>query len=192
MFAYSAKKYRAKSIPEYSVWNPATNSASASAKSYGARLVSARIKIKNMKTKGTNKKTNQLLEYCAITILCKLKLPDTKRTTKNKKPKDNSYDITWEVARKAPTNEYCDRLDHPPNITPYTFNEEIANIKNKPREKSDITTPLKNGIADHKHIDITKENTGAKKNKTPLLLRTKIISLVNSFIPSDMGCSIPQ
>jgi len=43
MFEYSPKKKRANPIAEYSVKYPATNSASASGKSKGARLVSARI-----------------------------------------------------------------------------------------------------------------------------------------------------
>jgi hypothetical protein len=38
---YSARKKNANFIPEYSVWNPAVNSDSASARSKGPRLVSA-------------------------------------------------------------------------------------------------------------------------------------------------------
>jgi len=51
---YSPKKNRAKPIEEYSILNPATSSASASGKSKGARLVSARIEIKKIRTKGSN------------------------------------------------------------------------------------------------------------------------------------------
>jgi Holliday junction resolvase RusA-like endonuclease len=47
IFAYSPKKKRAKPIDEYSTLNPATNSASASGKSKGARFVSAKQEIKN-------------------------------------------------------------------------------------------------------------------------------------------------
>src|ERR1035441_527727 len=46
MLAYSARKNSAKPIPEYSVWNPATMTDSSSAKSNGARLVSATPAIK--------------------------------------------------------------------------------------------------------------------------------------------------
>jgi hypothetical protein len=45
IFAYSPKKNRAKPIAEYSTLYPATNSASASGKSKGARLVSANIEM---------------------------------------------------------------------------------------------------------------------------------------------------
>ena len=47
MFAYSAIKKAAKDIDEYSVWNPATSSFSASGKSNGTRLVSAKAQIRN-------------------------------------------------------------------------------------------------------------------------------------------------
>jgi hypothetical protein len=41
MLMYSARKKNANFIPEYSVWNPATSSFSASGRSNGARFVSA-------------------------------------------------------------------------------------------------------------------------------------------------------
>lgn len=49
IFAYSAKKNNAKPIEEYSTLYPETNSASASGKSKGALLVSAKAEIKNNK-----------------------------------------------------------------------------------------------------------------------------------------------
>ena len=48
MFEYSPKKNKANPIAEYSVKYPATSSASASGKSKGARLVSARMETKNI------------------------------------------------------------------------------------------------------------------------------------------------
>ena len=48
MFTNSAKKKNANFIPEYSVWNPAVSSDSASAKSKGPLLVSAVPAIKKM------------------------------------------------------------------------------------------------------------------------------------------------
>lgn len=47
ILAYSAKKNKAKLIPEYSTLYPETNSASASGKSKGALFVSASAEIKN-------------------------------------------------------------------------------------------------------------------------------------------------
>ena len=48
MFAYSARKKSANRMPLYSVWNPPVNSCSASGRSNGARLVSARLPMKKM------------------------------------------------------------------------------------------------------------------------------------------------
>ena len=52
IFAYSAKKNRANKNPEYSTLYPATNSASASGKSNGARFVSARLAMKKITARG--------------------------------------------------------------------------------------------------------------------------------------------
>tara|TARA_B110001450_G_scaffold207241_1_gene197558 strand:+ start:15719 stop:15916 length:198 start_codon:yes stop_codon:yes gene_type:complete len=49
---YSARKKRAKPILAYSTLKPETSSDSASGKSKGARLVSARIETKNIKNNG--------------------------------------------------------------------------------------------------------------------------------------------
>lgn len=65
---YSPKKNIAKIIPEYSTLYPATISASASGKSKGALLVSAKTATQKMHIKGKNGKTNQTL-FCASTIL---------------------------------------------------------------------------------------------------------------------------
>ena len=48
IFAYSPNQNIAYIIPEYSVWYPATNSASASGKSKGGLFVSARAEIKKI------------------------------------------------------------------------------------------------------------------------------------------------
>jgi hypothetical protein len=51
---YSAKKNKAKPILEYSTLKPDTNSDSASGRSNGARFVSAKIEIKNIKNNEKN------------------------------------------------------------------------------------------------------------------------------------------
>jgi hypothetical protein len=63
ILAYSPKKKDANMNPEYSTLYPATNSASASGRSKGARFVSARIDTKNIKVKGSNGKTNQTTSF---------------------------------------------------------------------------------------------------------------------------------
>jgi len=48
---YSERKIKAKKAPEYSVLNPETSSDSASAKSKGARCLSARLQINQIRKK---------------------------------------------------------------------------------------------------------------------------------------------
>lgn len=52
---YSDKKIKQKDAPEYSVLKPETNSDSDSAKSKGARWVSAKVQISQMGKKNKNK-----------------------------------------------------------------------------------------------------------------------------------------
>jgi hypothetical protein len=69
---YSAKKNIANVIPAYSTLYPATISASASGKSNGALLVSAKTDIKKTTATGNKGTTNQTLS-CCFTISIKLK-----------------------------------------------------------------------------------------------------------------------
>ena len=59
IFAYSPNQNIAYIIPEYSVWYPATNSASASGKSNGGLFVSANAETKKIINIGNNGITNQ-------------------------------------------------------------------------------------------------------------------------------------
>lgn len=52
IFAYSARKNRAKGPPAYSTLNPETSSDSPSVRSKGARLVSARVEIYHIAANG--------------------------------------------------------------------------------------------------------------------------------------------
>src|SRR5690554_3392683 len=54
MFMYSAKKYHANLMDEYSVINPATSSPSASGRSNGKRLVSPTIEMRYRTKAGNN------------------------------------------------------------------------------------------------------------------------------------------
>lgn len=89
MLQYSPRKKNTKIIPECSVKNPATNSDSASGKSKGVRLVSAKAEIKNMINKGNNGTTNQTL-CCISIILIKLKVPVSRITAKTAELKISS------------------------------------------------------------------------------------------------------
>ena len=79
IFAYSPSQNIAYIIPEYSVWYPATSSASASGKSKGGLFVSAKADIKNTTNIGNKGTTNHNFS-CAKTISFKFKDP-THRST---------------------------------------------------------------------------------------------------------------
>ena len=69
MLAYSAKKKNTKILAECSVINPLTNSDSASARSNGARLVSATDPMKKIKNIGNKGTTNQIVFWASIFIV---------------------------------------------------------------------------------------------------------------------------
>lgn len=68
---YSAINNNANSPPPYSILNPDTSSDSPSAKSNGARLVSARAEINHIKVTGKMTKRYHIGVWA---LLCKLKL----------------------------------------------------------------------------------------------------------------------
>jgi hypothetical protein len=72
----------AKIIEEYSTLYPATNSASASGKSKGARFVSASIETKKIAAHGSNGAANHTVRFWARMISVKLEEP-AKRMTGN-------------------------------------------------------------------------------------------------------------
>ena len=61
MFTYSPSMKNANRIPEYSVWNPATSSDSASARSNGGRFVSASAQMKKITNAGNCGSTYQIV-----------------------------------------------------------------------------------------------------------------------------------
>src|SRR5258708_25547171 len=74
MLAYSPRKNRPKLMELYSTKKPATISDSPSARSNGARLVSARAEMKKMMNIGNSGTQNQTLD-CACTMAVRFRLP---------------------------------------------------------------------------------------------------------------------
>lgn len=74
IFAYSAKKKSTKPIAEYSTLKPETSSDSASGKSKGTRLVSAKADTKNSRNEG-KKGHQKKMVCCAKTIAVRLVEP---------------------------------------------------------------------------------------------------------------------
>ena len=68
IFAYSARKNRAKGPPAYSTLKPDTSSDSPSVKSKGARLVSARVEIYHIAARGHAGASNQILSWAVLNV----------------------------------------------------------------------------------------------------------------------------
>src|SRR5436190_19092478 len=92
MLAYSPRKNRPKVIAEYSVWKPATSSASDIGRSNGVRLVSASAETKKITNIGSSGSQNQFQNQpaCAITTWLRLSEPTQSSTVISTKPIDTS------------------------------------------------------------------------------------------------------
>ncbi len=101
MFAYSARKNSANRMPLYSVWKPPVSSCSASGRSNGARLVSARPPMKKITnaTGWMNAYQSRLL-YCALTMPTMLSVPDIRMTLTSVIVTAISYEISCADARR--------------------------------------------------------------------------------------------
>lgn len=68
MFAYSARKKRAKGPPAYSTLKPETSSDSPSVRSNGARFVSAKVEIYHIAASGQAGANNQMLSWAVLNV----------------------------------------------------------------------------------------------------------------------------
>lgn len=89
MFAYSAKKNKAKGPPAYSTLNPDTSSDSPSVKSNGVRLVSAKEEINHMVANGHAGAKNHMCS-CVMLKLSIIKLPVIRTKHSKIRPKETS------------------------------------------------------------------------------------------------------
>ena len=90
IWAYSARKKRAKVIDEYSTLYPETNSDSPSVRSNGALLVSAKHEIKNINAAGKSGKMNHVVCSWALIMLSKFIEPEHRITEIIIKPIETS------------------------------------------------------------------------------------------------------
>lgn len=74
MFAYSARKNRAKGPPAYSTLNPETSSDSPSVRSKGARFVSAKVEIYHIAASGQAGMISQIASWAMLKV-CSVKPP---------------------------------------------------------------------------------------------------------------------
>jgi len=68
IFAYSAKKNRAKGPPAYSTLKPETSSDSPSVRSNGARFVSARVEIYHIAARGQAGIISQMASWAMLKV----------------------------------------------------------------------------------------------------------------------------
>ena len=110
MFMYSAMKIKAKGVALYSTLNPDTISDSPSAKSKGARLVSARQVINQTKHTGNRKRQ---IKYLYLDIVFNSRTSFILSTQSRIRAIETSYEIVWAIARSLPRRAYFELDDHP-------------------------------------------------------------------------------
>jgi len=117
ILAYSAKKISAKPAEPYSILNPETNSDSPSAKSNGARLVSATQVTNHIREIGRIRKESQIFS-CISFNSKKLNVVNTNNGNNKIKAILISYEIVWAIARNLPNRAYLEFEAHPANSVP--------------------------------------------------------------------------
>lgn len=124
---YSAIKIMANFPPLYSVLNPDTSSDSPSAKSNGARFVSAKVVVNH------DRKTGKIATIRGAEeqrrILMNLNLFISKIALIKTKAIEISYEIVWAMPRSAPRRAYFLFEDHPAASVVYTESPEMARNK---------------------------------------------------------------
>lgn len=121
---YSAIKIRANLPPPYSTLNPDTSSDSPSAKSKGARLVSAkRVTNQAMNSGGiiTIRGTEWLIKG-----VVKLKDKSRDRAERSKRAMEISYEMVCAILRVVPKSAYLLLEDHPAINVGYTLRLDVA------------------------------------------------------------------
>lgn len=112
IFAYSARKNRAKGPPAYSTLKPETSSDSPSVRSKGARFVSARVEMYHIAANGQAGIISQIASWAMLKV-CRVKPPVKMMAFRRMSPRLTSYEMVWATARRAPIRAYLE-LDAQP------------------------------------------------------------------------------
>lgn len=185
ILAYSARNKRTNPPPPYSILNPETSSDSPSAKSKGARLVSAMILLIKIIHKGKN----MSIYVNPVFISVILNLDDKKTTNNTIKTNLTSYEIVCAIARIAPKKAYFLLEAQPDIITPNTFNDDKTKKIRIDMLLIFIAKDLGNIIQNI--IANPKANIGLTQYIILLDLYGVNISFVKSFTASEIGCKSP-
>ena len=106
------------------------------------------------------------------------------------KPRLTSYEMVWATARRAPINAYFEFDAHPDPRIEYTARLDNARIKRMLRFKS--ITGYGSGRGAHKVRASVSASIGARRKSRGEEVDGRTGSLMNSLIPSAIGCSRPQ
>src|SRR5580765_3487868 len=140
-FANSPRKKSPNFMLEYSVWKPATSSASASGRSKGARLVSANAVIMKVMNATGCANTNQRgigsgprcqKPCCAATMSTIESEPASSSTPIVESPIASSYEIICAAERRPPSRAYLLFEDQPASVIEYTPRLDIARNSSSP------------------------------------------------------------
>src|SRR2546428_3144046 len=119
MLGYSARKNSANRMPLYSVWKPPVSSCSASGRSNGARLVSARPPMKKIrKATGCTNAYHTRWLYCALTMPTMLSEPAMRITLTSVSVTATSYEMSCADARRLASSGYLLFDDQPARMIP--------------------------------------------------------------------------
>src|SRR5258706_8692753 len=191
MLASSPRKNSPHFMLEYSVWNPATSSASASGRSNGARLVSAKaVMMKMMKASGCW--TTNHTRSCAWTISTSDSDPASSRTPTVDRPIASSYEIIWAEERSPPSSAYLLFDDQPASVIAYTPMLDMARNSSRPTLMSVTVKAGPTGITENVTTAGIAASRAAKWNTTWLTPAGTNSSLKNSLSTSAMGCRSPK
>lgn len=124
---YSAINRRANGLLLYSILNPDTISDSPSAKSKGARLVSAKLVMNHIKAKGRNNRAGIVIWNEIIGL--NLRYLEGRRKVNRIRVILTSYEIVWATLRSLPRREYLELDVHPAARVGYT--ENLDTVKNR-------------------------------------------------------------
>jgi len=130
ILAYSAIKIKANAALLYSVLNPETNSDSPSAKSKGARFVSAKLVINHRINIGNN--ISITLEYIFMFIKFIFIKWWVIRQDNKISAIDTSYEIVWAILRSDPKRAYLEFEHHPAIKVEYTLRLDTHKKYNTP------------------------------------------------------------
>ena len=193
IFKYSPKKKKAKGKDAYSTLYPATNSASASGKSNGARFVSAKTLIMNITALGSiHIKLENPYAFWEWIMATKSVEADANIIGNIKIDKAISYDIIWIIDLIEPIKANLLVLENPDKNSEYTFIDEKTKTHNKEYSDWNIDPYKDNGITDH--IIILKNRTII--GEIIKEIRKDWLGIINflksNFKASAIGCNNPK